>query len=125
MDGTTQCEAGMDEELRFACDAMLLGSLMKGSRKIGIWPRTEAPFNGQKFNELAKAIRGIKMLDVCGKSSGRRWSSYSGFEGNAHGLEDLIERELRVVEEGLGGLDLEEYRKEGYVLYFAWAESKR
>jgi hypothetical protein len=112
MDGTTHCEVGMDDNMRFACDAMLLGSLMKGSRKIGIWPKPEAPFSGHKYNELAKAIRGIKMLDVCGKSAGRKWSSYGGFDGNAHGLEDFIENELKAVEENLGSLDLESFSSE-------------
>ncbi|EHK98522.1 hypothetical protein M7I_5666 [Glarea lozoyensis 74030] len=112
MDGTTHCEVGMDDNMRFACDAMLLGSLMKGSHKIGIWPKPEAPFNGQKYNELAKAIRGIKMLDVCGKSAGRKWSSYGGFEGNAHELENFIDNELKAVEENLGSLDLESFSSE-------------
>lgn len=113
MDGQTHCDTGMDEDLRFACDAMLLGSLMKGSSKIGIWPRPEAPFFGKKFNDLAAEIRKIKMVDVCGRSSGRRWSSYGGFERNCHGLEDQIESSIKAVEEGLGGLKLEDYRKEG------------
>jgi hypothetical protein len=85
---------------------------MKGSRKIGIWPRPEAPFKAHKYNDLAKAIRELKMLDVCGKSAGRKWSSYGGFERNSHGLEDFIENELKAVEENLEGLDLEDFRKE-------------
>ncbi|KAG9229346.1 hypothetical protein BJ875DRAFT_387537 [Amylocarpus encephaloides] len=113
MDGETHCETGMDEGLRFACDSMLLGSLMKGSRKIGIWPRPYAPFIGQNFRDLAKAIRGIKISDVCGRSSGRRWTSYGGFEGNAHGLEKQIEDAIIAAEAGLAGLELEKYRKEG------------
>jgi hypothetical protein len=120
MDGTTHCQVGMDDNMRFSCDAMLLGSLMKGSRKIGIWPRPEAPFNGHKYKDLAKAIRGLKMLDVCGKSAGRKWSSYGGFEGNAHGLEDLIENELKAVEESLGDLDLEKFSNEKYMIEIIW-----
>jgi hypothetical protein len=113
IEGTTNCDAALDEDMRLACDAMVLGSLMKGARKIGIWPRPEAPFNGHKYSDLAKAIRELKMFDVCGRSAGRKWSSYGGFEGNAHGLEDLIQLELKAIEENLGGLDLNDFRKEG------------
>ncbi|KAH7312037.1 hypothetical protein BKA65DRAFT_518044 [Rhexocercosporidium sp. MPI-PUGE-AT-0058] len=110
MDGSALCDAALDEELRYACDAMVLGSLLKSSRKIGIWPKPEAPFAGRKYNGLAKAIRGIRILDVCNKTSSRRWNSH-GPSGNSHGLEDVIEEKLKEVEKELDGLRLFDFAK--------------
>ena len=110
MDGSALCDAALDDELRYACDAMVLGSLLKSSRKIGIWPKPEAPFAGRKYKGLAKAIRGIKILDVCNKTSSRRWNSH-GPAGNSHGLEDEIEEKLKEVEKGLDGLRLFDFAK--------------
>ncbi len=110
MDGASLCDAALDEELRYACDAMVIGSLLKSSRKIGIWPRPKTPFPGKKWKTLAKSIRGIKVLDVCNKTSSRKWNSH-GPAGNAHGLEDEIEEKLKEIETGLEGLKLGEFAR--------------
>lgn len=114
MDGADHCDAAIDDDLRYACDAMVLGSLLKTSRKIGIWPMPEAPFLGKKWRELAKKIRGIKVLDVCNKTSSRRWNSH-GPSGNAHGIEDEIEEALKGIEKGLDGLKLKDFSSKRYV----------
>ena len=110
MTGQAICDSALDEELRYACDSMVLGCLMTSSRKIGIWPKPVAPFNGKKFRDLVKAIRGIKILDVCNKTSCRRWNS-QGPLPNCHGLEDSIEASMKDIEAGLDGLKLEDYPK--------------
>jgi hypothetical protein len=110
MVGETICDGPLDDELRYACDSMVLGSLMKSSRKIGIWPKPEAPFNGRKFKDLARAIRSIKILDVCKKGSSQRWNLY-GPSSNCHGLEDSIEASMKSIEAGLDGLELSDYAK--------------
>ncbi len=110
MDGQIICDGGLDDELRYACDAMVLGSLMKGSHKIGVWPKPEAPFSGRKFKDLARAIRSIRILDVCNKSSSRRFSSL-GPSSNCHGLEDSIAASMKSIEAGLNGLELSDYAK--------------
>ena len=110
MAGQTICDGSLDDELRYACDSMVLGSLMNSSRKIGVWPKPEAPFNGTKFKDLARAIRTIRILDVCNKSSSRRWNSH-GPPSNCHGLEDTIEASMTSIEAGLDGLELFDYAK--------------
>jgi hypothetical protein len=115
LDGSAFCNAALDDELRYACDAMVLGSLLKSSRKIGIWPRPESPFSGRKFCDLAKAIRSIRILDVCNQTSNRKWNSH-GPRGNCHGLEDEIEEALNKVESRLEGLNLADFPKKRYVL---------
>ncbi|KAH8685819.1 hypothetical protein BGZ60DRAFT_366017 [Tricladium varicosporioides] len=110
MDGQTICDGALDDELRYACDAMVLGSLMKSSRKIGVWPKPEAPFNGRRFKDLAKSIRSIRILDVCNKTSSRKWNSH-GPGNNCHGLEDSVEASMKSIEASLEGLELETYAK--------------
>ncbi|KAH8587422.1 hypothetical protein B0O99DRAFT_526883 [Bisporella sp. PMI_857] len=104
------CHGSLDDELRHACDSMVLGSLMKGSRQIGIWPMPDTPFKGKNFKDLAHKIRSIRILDVCNKTSNRRWNSH-GPSTNCHGLEDSIETSLKSLEAGLDGLNISEYTK--------------
>lgn len=83
---------------------------MKSSRKIGIWPKPEAPFSGRTFKILARAIRSIKILDVCKKTSSRRLHLL-GPSSNSHGLEDLIEKSMKSIEASMDGLVLSEFAK--------------
>lgn len=99
--------------MQYACDAMILGSLMKSAQKIEIWPKPEAPFNGRKFKELAKAIRAIRVVDVCNRSS-RRFANL-GSTGNGHGLEDEIAAAIKRIEAGMDGLELLQYAKKRFV----------
>jgi hypothetical protein len=108
LDGQTVCDGAWEEEFGYACDATILGSLMKSSRKIGIWPKPEAPFSGKKFKDLARAIRGIRILDVCKKTSSRRLHLL-GPSNNGHGLEDSIEASMKSIEAGMDGLELSDY----------------
>lgn len=109
MEGNIICDASLDEDLQYACDAIILGSLMKSSRKINIWPRPEAPFTGTKFRDLARAIRGIRIVDVCNRSS-RRAASL-GTASNGHGLEDEINASIKDIEAGMDGLELLQYAR--------------
>lgn len=118
MEGRTICDGAIDDDLRYACDAMVLGSLMKSSRKIGIWPKPESPFSGRKFKDLARTIRGIKILDVCNKSRSRRLTSLS-LPSNCHSLEDSIKTSMQSLEAGLDGLKLSDYARNRFVSYQA------
>ncbi|KAG9240103.1 hypothetical protein BJ878DRAFT_320137 [Calycina marina] len=108
--GKTLCDGSLNDELRYACDAMVLGSLMKSSRKFGIYPMPDAPFSGWKFKTLAKKIRSIRILDVCNKSSSRRWTTYEP-GNNSHGLEDEIEQGIKNLEKTLDGLRISDYAR--------------
>ena len=110
MAGQAICDNALDDELRYACDSMVLGCLMTSSRKLGIWPKPAAPFVGKRLKDLVKEIRNIRILDVCNKTSSRRWNSH-GPSPNAHGLEDFIEASMSSIEAGLDGLKLADYPK--------------
>ncbi len=47
------CPAVRDERNKLGCDSILLGSLIKGSAAIGIWPKMNAPYHGLVFKDLA------------------------------------------------------------------------
>lgn len=114
MDGKTICDGSVDDDSRYACDAMVLGSLMKSSRKMGIWPKPETPFTGRNFKDLAHSIRGIRILDVCQKSRSRRLTSLNP-TSNCHKLEDSIETSMESIESGLDGLEIADYPKKKYI----------
>lgn len=110
MEGRTICDGAIDDDLRYACDAMVLGSLMKSSGKMGIWPKPESPFGGKTFKDLAQTVRNIRILDVCNKTRSRRLTSLS-LPSNCHGLEDSIEASMKSLEAGLDGLELPNYAR--------------
>lgn len=110
MAGQTICDGSLDDELRYACDSMVLGSLMNSSRKIGIWPMSDALFNGKNYKDLASAIRTMRILDVCNKTSNRKWNSH-GPSSNCHGLEDTIKVSMESIEASLDGLELSDYTR--------------
>jgi hypothetical protein len=87
----------------FPCDANLLGSLVKGSAIIGIWPLPADPYPGINSRTLADQIRGMRVLDKCEMSS-RVARHYS--PGYSHGIKDSIEASLRSLEDRTRGLHL-------------------
>jgi hypothetical protein len=87
----------------FSCDANLLGSLLKASAIIGIWPWPEDPYPGIKSKTLADQIRGMRVLDGCEMSSrGRGYYSST----HSHGIKDSIEASMRSLEDRILGLHL-------------------
>ena len=108
MDGKVNCTHD-GESLQYSCDAMVLGSLMKGARTIGIWPKPAAPYSGKRLGKLLEEIRSIKVLDVCSQqvdASGIRYPA-----SNCHGLEDSIRATMKIIEDGLDDLELDDYKK--------------
>jgi hypothetical protein len=91
------CENGNE----FSCDANLLGSLLKASAIIGIWPRPEDPYPGINSKTLADQIRGMRVLDNCERSGRGYYSS-----GGRHGIKDSIEASMRSLEDRMLGLHL-------------------
>lgn len=85
---------------QFSCDAIVLGSLLKGSAAIGIWPRPEVPYRGITFKGLASQVREMKVLDSCNQRDGY----YSS--GNRHRVKDAIEASIGSLEDHFCGLKL-------------------
>ena len=85
----------------FACDAILLGSLLKRSAAFGIWPQPKDPYPGITFKTLADQIRGMQVLDDC---SGRGGGYYTSVRD--HGIKGSIEASIRSLEDRMCGLSL-------------------
>ncbi|KAG4431287.1 hypothetical protein IFR05_013231 [Cadophora sp. M221] len=80
----------------FSCDAKLLGSLLKASAMIGIWPRPEDPYPGINSKTLASQIRGMQVMDDCSRY-------YS------HEIKVLIEASMESLEDDIPVLRLDSF----------------
>lgn len=97
-----------DHGNEFSCDANLLGSLLKSSAIIGIWPRPEDPYPGINLKTLADQIRGMKVLDDCERPGRGHYSS-----GGSHRIKGLIEASMKYLEDRMLGLHLTSFLPEG------------
>jgi hypothetical protein len=98
------CPVVWDENNKLACDSLLLGSLIKGSAAIGIWPKPNPPYHGIVFKNLATQIRELKVFDVCNHALGRYQSC-----SDAHGVKNSIEASMNALECAMCGLNLEDF----------------
>jgi hypothetical protein len=98
-EGENQCD-GFGENA-FTCDAMMLGSLLKGCAQIGIWPELKAPYTGQTFKDLKANIQKFKLIDL---------GNYNKYHVG-HDYSDVIQASLESVEDEYGGLDLWEVKQ--------------
>jgi len=101
------CPAVWDENNNLACDSLILGSLIKGSAAIGIWPDIDAPYHGIVFQELATQVRELRVFDVCNQA--RR--SYQSCP-DAHGVKDSIQASMNALQGAMCGLNLEDFLHE-------------
>lgn len=85
-----------------ACDANLLGSLLKSSAVVGIWPRPDVPYHDMAFNSLASQIQKMQILDIC--------TQRNNYHTVNHGVKDMIEASLKSVEDQFRGLSLDSFQ---------------
>jgi hypothetical protein len=55
-------EPELHSQERLACDSMVLGSFIKATANIGIWPRPPEPNPHTSFDNLVQRIRAMKIL---------------------------------------------------------------
>jgi hypothetical protein len=58
-----ECKQGPEQD-SFFCDAMMLGSLLKGAAQIGIWSKLETSYVGQTVQDLRANIAEVKLTDL-------------------------------------------------------------
>ncbi|KUJ15798.1 uncharacterized protein LY89DRAFT_670340 [Mollisia scopiformis] len=92
----------------YACDSMLLGSLIKSSAKLGIFPIPDRPFAGIAFDRLAEGIRDMDLKSKCD-------GNLKGYvvRHACHGVRARMVDEVRFLETGICGLDLRDFKKLG------------
>jgi hypothetical protein len=80
---------------------MILGSLVRGSNAIGLWPIPTEPFDGLIFCKILEQIRTIWIFDLCDIDG----SNYKGSH-DAHGVRDRLVASMNSLEDTLCGLDI-------------------
>jgi hypothetical protein len=87
-----------------ACDAMVLGSLLREAAKLGLYPKPRLPYIEKSFVELKKDLRRLEIISLCDKS----WKPQKRVD--SHGVKALISRQLRKLERHLQGLNLNDFK---------------
>lgn len=92
----------------YACDSMLLGSLIKSCAKTGIFPIPQSPFEGLSFAWVAKSLGSLDLKSKCD-------GNLKGYVvGHAcHGVREYVENEVGKLIMGVRGLDLRDFKKLG------------
>jgi hypothetical protein len=98
---TTYCTKS-DENKSFACDAMVLGCILKGCSNIfEDFLASEATYAGQSFEQVFKNLTALEIMSPCDTNS-----YYHPLYPLAHGLKRKIDVYLEAINERLNGLDL-------------------
>lgn len=59
------CQDQKSPDRQLACDAMVLGTLLKGCVKAGIWPAPEYPYRGFAIRQALTEIKAFKIHSLC------------------------------------------------------------
>jgi hypothetical protein len=89
-----------------ACDAMVLGTLLRGYVKCGIWPIPMAPYTGLTVQRVLKEVLTLKVQTLCEITNGiYEYRSYA--EGDhKDGVKDSTVKLVSFVEYMMDGLHL-------------------
>lgn len=101
--GSPRCTSTRHEPHRFTCDAVLLGSLLESSSKLGVWPPPEAPYLDVTFKNLMVDINQINLVSFCTKMG------YTNQSSNSHGMKTEISSCLGKIRNRLSGLNLKDF----------------
>jgi hypothetical protein len=85
---------------------MILGSLVRGSDAIGLWPIPTEPFASLIFCEILEQIRTIQIFDLCDIDGNRYRKSHA-----AHGVRDHFVASMNSLEDKLCGLDIWDFKE--------------
>ncbi|KAG4440524.1 hypothetical protein IFR05_003994 [Cadophora sp. M221] len=50
---------------RYACDSMVVGSLLKSASSHGLWPLPLVPYSGRSIKQTAETIRVLQLVAMC------------------------------------------------------------
>ncbi|KAK2624999.1 hypothetical protein QTJ16_005368 [Diplocarpon rosae] len=92
------------EAKRYACDGLILGTLLKSASSAGLWPLPEAPFLGRSIRNTAEQIRSLSIMALCDST----FTKYPRIVPlPAHGWLGWIQERCDAIEKGLQGLNFE------------------
>ncbi|KAL5350927.1 hypothetical protein ACLOAV_004500 [Pseudogymnoascus australis] len=90
----------------WACDASVLGMIIKSSAAIGVWPQPNHVYPGLSYKAMVKRIQKIQIPVICGNP--RRPVSDDG-DSDLHGIKEFIKASMRTIEDNMSGLELEHF----------------
>ena len=102
---------------------MILGALIKSSKKIGIWPPPDSPYDSTSFGELVSSIRQMKIPTFCDEKAPEHRTSMYTYDSDSDqyeygtkdivcaGVKEIVEASMRSLEDGLRGLDPESFQR--------------
>lgn len=88
----------------YACDAMVLGSLIKSLSTAGIWPIPEPPYEGVTFSQLVDSIEGLEIVSLCDKTN----PDGSHLAARGHRLNNSFLEQLYRIEGKITGLEYQD-----------------
>ncbi len=97
---------------RFACDSMVLGTLIKGCIIAHIWPIPVYPYHGITVQDIVNKISSMKIHSLCEINKEGAFAPYSGMwkDKESHGLvKSTLTSLLDQFSTGKKGLNLEEF----------------
>ncbi|KAI9048630.1 hypothetical protein LZ554_007462 [Drepanopeziza brunnea f. sp. 'monogermtubi'] len=99
-----------NSRLEFACDSMVLGSLLKSATQLGLWPRTSSIYHNSSVSKTLERINALEIVSLCRADSLRPDIGYD-FDGisfpSCTKIKRMIHRKLDTIESQLVGLSLD------------------
>ena len=97
------------------CDALVLGTLLRGASQAGLWPVPSPPYTKASFNNVATAINGLAIESLCDSESRQAYPSSGMFRpsSSAHGMKDYFAaKTAQISTEHVNGLTIRTYKRD-------------
>lgn len=98
------------DNLRFYCDAMVLGSLHKESLRLGLLPTPNPPYQRFSYDSLEQEVKAMNVKTLCEVYSTGYNSSHYGQHSVTCSVGKIIKASVESLKDQLGGLDLADFR---------------
>lgn len=90
-----------------ACDAMVLGSLIKSMVEYKVWPIPESPYQRFNLGEFWSIFSILDIKTLCSNGPACQWPSLL----NDHGVCDSIEKKVDAIKDKVTGLDIKNFKR--------------